>query len=168
MLEIEFLIGELFVVKNERILEDPKTAHFVSGEDGVVHDLHNFEETVIIGVRRRDVTNIFAGSLGIFIPLKFEFYGVSVDDLFGEEVHDSFLLITALVDKISIIGGEIDDFNVGGNVFQQFVMSVELVFELFEIVYFDLGVLELVRGNQNGHILFIETQNRSFDVRTRF
>ncbi len=63
MLDIKSVIRDVnfvfyIVSTNDGVLKDPNASHFVSGDDGVVHDLGDFKKLVFFTIELEDVSDV--------------------------------------------------------------------------------------------------------------
>ncbi len=80
----------------------------------MVHDLGDFEELVFFAVELEDVADVVGGFFGFVAVLELELDGVGVDGFVSGEVYDGLLVFGVFADEVLVVGGEIDDFDIGG------------------------------------------------------
>lgn len=107
-------------------MEDPETAHLVRCDNTVPHDLYKGLQPILVAVGAAYLSDVFGSLLSLFAPLQFKLNQVGVDGLFGCQVDDGLFLIRALVNQVAVVSREIDNLDIGWDVFQGLAEQVEV------------------------------------------
>ncbi len=131
----------------------------------MVHDLGDFEELVLFAVKLEDVADVFGCFFGFVAVLELELDGVGVDGLMSGEVYDGLLVFGVFADEVLVVGGEIDDFDIGGDVIEDFGLLEKGAFDLSQVIELNGIEIHLCTGNQQRQILLIRGHDSVLDKR---
>jgi hypothetical protein len=129
----------------------------------VVHDLSDFEELVFFAVELEDVSDVFGCFFGLIAVLKLELDRVGVDSLMRGEVYNSFLIFGVFAYKVLIVGGEINNFDIGGDVIEDFGLLEERALNLSQVIELNGIEIHLCTGNQQRQVLLIRRHDSVLD-----
>ena len=124
--QVHLIIIHWIYIKTRTVVEDSQTTHLVRGNHRMPHNLNQCLQFVLITIGSTDFSNVLGWFFGLLAPLQLKLYQICVDNLLGCKVDNGLIFVWTFVNQIAIVGGEVDDLDIGGDIFEYFALDIEL------------------------------------------